>query len=55
MNKSEVNAFIHRNRVADVVNVLNNAGFRNITVVDVQGILNALSDKGQSYSVDIGQ
>ena len=55
MNKSEVKAFIHRNRVADVVNALNNAGFGNITVVDVQGILKALSSKEQSYSVDIGQ
>lgn len=51
----EVKAFIHRNRVADVVNALNSAGFRNITVVDVQGILNALSSKDESYSVEIGQ
>ena len=51
----EVKAFIHRNRVADVVNALNNAGFRNITVVDVQGLLKALSTSDQSYSVEIGQ
>lgn len=31
MFAKEVKAFIHRNRVADVVNALNNAGFRNIT------------------------
>jgi len=55
MSMHEVKAFIHRNRVADVVNALNEAGFRNITVVDVQAILKALSSKEQDYSVDIGQ
>jgi nitrogen regulatory protein P-II 1 len=55
MFAKEVKAFIHRNRVADVVSALNNAGFRNITVVDVQGILQALSSKEQNYSVEIGQ
>ena len=55
MFAKEVKAFIHRNRVADVVDALNKAGFRNITVVDVQGMLKALSSKEQSYSVDIGQ
>ncbi|MDA3934055.1 MAG: P-II family nitrogen regulator [Gammaproteobacteria bacterium] len=55
MFAKEVKAFIHRNRVADVVDALNTAGFRNITVVDVQGMLKALSSKEQSYSVEIGQ
>jgi len=55
MSMSEVKAFIHRNRVADVVSALNSAGFRNIAVVDVQGILKALSNKEQNYSVDIGK
>lgn len=55
MFAKEVKAFIHRNRVADVVSALNNAGFRNITVVDVQGILQALSNKEPNYSVEIGQ
>ena len=43
MLAKEVKAFIHRNRVADVVDALNKAGFRNITIVDVQGMLKALS------------
>ena len=55
MYAKEVKAFIHRNRVADVVNALNNAGFHNISVVDVQGILKALSSQEQHYSVEIGQ
>ncbi|NNE46608.1 MAG: P-II family nitrogen regulator [Rhodothermales bacterium] len=55
MYAKEVKAFIHRNRVADVVNALNSAGFHNITVVDVQGLLNALSGEENRYSVEIGQ
>lgn len=55
MNMKEVKAFIHRNRVADVVSALNNAGFHNITVVDVQGILRTLSADENHYSVEIGQ
>lgn len=55
MYAKEVKAFIHRNRVADVVTALNNAGFHNITVVDVQGMLKALSSQEQHYSVEIGQ
>jgi nitrogen regulatory protein P-II 1 len=55
MFAQEVKAYIHRNRVADVVNALNNAGFYNITVVDVQGILKAMNSQEQSYSVEIGQ
>jgi len=55
MYAKEIKAFIHRNRVADVVNSLNNAGFHNITVVDVQGMLKALSSQEQHYAVEIGQ
>lgn len=55
MYAREVKAFVHRNRVGDVVNALNKAGFRNITVVDVQGMLKALSSQEQHYSVEIGQ
>jgi nitrogen regulatory protein P-II 1 len=51
----EVKAFIHRNRIADVVDALYQAGFRNLTVIDVQGLLKALDSKEQQYSVEIGQ
>jgi nitrogen regulatory protein P-II 1 len=51
----EVKAFIHRNRIADVVDALYQAGFRNLTVIDVQGLLKALDSKEQRYSVEIGQ
>lgn len=55
MSKKEVKAFIHRTRVADVVSALNNAGFHNITVVDVQGILKTIGSEENHYSVEIGQ
>ena len=55
MNISEVKAYIHRNRIADVVSALSTAGFRNLSVIDVQGLLRALDSKEQQYSVEIGQ
>lgn len=55
MNMNEIKAYVHRNRVADVVSALINAGFKNLTVIDVQGLLNALDSKEQHYSVEIGQ
>jgi len=45
MSMREVKAFVLRNRVADVVNALSKAGFRNITVVDVQEAPVELSHK----------
>lgn len=47
MNMSEVKAYIHRNRVADVVSALNKAGFNNLTVIDVQGLLKTLDSREQ--------
>ncbi len=55
MNTHEVKAFIHRNRVTDVVDALYRDCFRNLTVIDVQGLLKALDSKEQRYSVEIGQ
>jgi nitrogen regulatory protein P-II 1 len=55
MNKKEVKAYVHRNRIADVVSALSSSGFRNLSVIDVQGLLRALDSKEQQYSVAIGQ
>jgi len=55
MNMREIKAYVHRNRIADVVTALYDAGFRNLTVVDVVGMLKALDSQEQSYSVSIGQ
>jgi len=54
MNMREIKAFIHRNRVADVVHALAQAGFRNLSIIDVKGMLKALDSKEQEYSIEIG-
>lgn len=51
----EIKAFIHRNRIADVVHALRAAGFENISVVDVKGMLKALDSREQRYSIEIGE
>jgi len=51
----EIKAFIHRNRVADVVRALEATGYRNLSVIDVKGMLKALDHKEQEYSVEIGE
>ena len=50
----EIKAFIHRNRITDVIHALKEAGFRNLSIVDVKGMLKALDNKEQSYSVELG-
>lgn len=55
MNMREVKAFVHRNRIADVVSALSSAGYRNLSVIDVHGLLRALDSKEQQYSIEIGQ
>lgn len=55
----EIKAFIHRNRVADVLHALKNANFSrgtcNLSVIDVAGSLQALDDKERNYSVELGE
>lgn len=55
MKLSEIKAYVHRNRIADVVDALSSAGFRNLSVIDVRGLLHALDSKEQDYSVEIGR
>ncbi len=55
MRAREIKAYIHRNRIADVVNALYTAGFKNLTVIDVEGLLKAMDNREQRYSVEIGQ
>jgi nitrogen regulatory protein P-II 1 len=50
----EIKAFIHRNRISDVVHELKQAGYKYISVVDVLGLLKALDSQEQQYSVEIG-
>jgi len=51
----EIKAIIHRNRIADVVHALKNAGFENLCIADVKGMLKALDNKEQDYSVELGE
>jgi len=50
----EIKAFVHRNRISDVVHELKQSGYKYISVVDVLGLLKALSSQEQQYSVDLG-
>lgn len=50
----EIKAFIHRNRIADVVRALRQANFRNLSVIDVKGLLHALDSRETDYSIEIG-
>ncbi|BCO31273.1 hypothetical protein TspCOW1_13760 [Thiohalobacter sp. COW1] len=51
----EIKAFIHRNRAADVIRALKSAGFSNLSVVDVKGMLAALDERERGYSIELGQ
>lgn len=50
----EIKAFIHRIRAADVIRALKQAGFGNLSVVDVKGMLAALDKKEREYSIELG-
>ncbi|MCF6258037.1 MAG: P-II family nitrogen regulator [Gammaproteobacteria bacterium] len=50
----EIKAFIHRNRIIDVIRALKEADFRNLSIIDVKGTLKALDNKEQDYSVELG-
>lgn len=50
----EIKAFIHRNRITDVIHALKDAGFRTLCIADVKGTLKALDNKEQDYSVELG-
>lgn len=55
----EIKTFVHRNRVADIVHALRNAGYCgdvcNLSVVDVTGTLQALDTQEQGFSLELGQ
>jgi len=54
----EIKAFIHRNRVADVVHALEAVGLCgadcNLSVIDVKGTLEALDNRERDYSLELG-
>jgi nitrogen regulatory protein P-II 1 len=50
-----IKAFIHRHRIADVIDALKGAGFRNLTLIDAKGMLKALDEAEREYSLDLGE
>lgn len=47
-----ITAFLHHVRVSDVVDALNDAGYRNIVLYDVKGTLKPLDACEVTYSVE---
>lgn len=50
----QIKAFVHRNRVSDLVHALEASGFRRLSLFDVKGLLGAVSAREQEYSVELG-
>lgn len=51
----EIKAFVHRGRAADIVHALLNAGFEQLSLVDVKGTLDALTPGEADYSLEYGE
>ena len=51
----EINAFIHRHRIADVVAAIKDAGCRNVSVVDVKGLLKRIDPQERHYSLEMAE
>ena len=51
----EIKAFIHRGRAADVVHALIAARYTQLSVIDVKGTLEALTNAERNYSVEFGE
>jgi nitrogen regulatory protein P-II 1 len=50
----QIKAFIHHVRSSPVVEALHDAGYKNITLLDVKGTLKPLNESEQDYSTDAG-
>lgn len=60
----EIKAYIHNNRIADVIRAVKESGlcnansgtsYRNLSVVAVQSLLKAVDAKEQHYSVELAE
>lgn len=45
-----IKAYVHHVRAAEVVQALSDAGYRNLTLLDVRGTLKAVSDDERDFS-----
>jgi nitrogen regulatory protein P-II 1 len=50
----QITAFMHHVRSAAVVEALRDAGYKNITLFDVKGTLEPISESERAYSTDAG-
>jgi nitrogen regulatory protein P-II 1 len=50
----QISAFVHHVRTAPVIEALRDAGYKNITLLDVKGTLKPLSEAEQGYSTEAG-
>ena len=50
----QIKAFVHRNRVSDLIHALAAGGFKRLSLFDVKGLLRALSAREQQCSVEFG-
>ncbi len=50
----QIKAYIHHVRSAYVIEALSDAGYKNITLLDVKGTLKPLNESEQAYSMDAG-
>jgi len=55
----EIKAFIHRNRIADVLHALKNndfcKGHCHLSINDVAGTLKAMDNREKDYSIEFGE
>ena len=49
-----IKAFVHHNRVGDLIHALEVAGFRQLNLFEVRGLLRAINPREEDYSVDLG-
>ena len=50
----QIKAFVHRNRVSDLIHQLAAAGFQRLSLFEVKGLLRALNAREQQFSVEFG-
>jgi nitrogen regulatory protein P-II 1 len=51
----QIKAFVHRQRVGDLVHALESGGFAQLSLFEVKGLLRAWDTREQEYSVDLGE
>ncbi|WP_369857995.1 P-II family nitrogen regulator [Candidatus Thalassolituus haligoni] len=50
----QVTAFIHHVRSADVIDALRDAGYKNLSILDIKGSLKPLGERELAYSAEAG-